>query len=139
MTMTADPGILLHLASNSSEQHEVRSQLVISDGFQPTEAVYPYFNITKFWRKALKAELQRLNNHSLDLREHAWALASVHSVAQGKIADAGVVLVLEWQAESLERTERQNSIPMPMTPLLHSVRASPRQWVPSRNVIGKLH
>ncbi|CAG8643546.1 3661_t:CDS:2, partial [Acaulospora colombiana] len=55
-------------------QYEVRSQLVVTEGFQPTDSVYPYFSVTKFWRKAIKTELQRLNNHSEDLREHAWAL-----------------------------------------------------------------
>ncbi|CCA67107.1 hypothetical protein PIIN_00941 [Serendipita indica DSM 11827] len=120
----ADPVLLLHLASAPGDLYEVKSQLVVTDGFQPTDSVYPYFSVTKFWRKAIKTELQRLNNHSEDLRDHAWALESIHSVTQGKPADVvGVIMVLRWMS-----TEPADA-PMAgnYSPMVHSSRPSPRQ------------
>lgn len=119
-----DPVLLLHLASAPGDLYEVKSQLVVTDGFQPTDSVYPYFSVTKFWRKAIKTELQRLNNHSEDLRDHAWALESIHSVTQGKPADVvGVIMVLRWMS-----TEPADA-PMAgnYSPMVHSSRPSPRQ------------
>ncbi|PVF95575.1 hypothetical protein CPB86DRAFT_817118 [Serendipita vermifera] len=117
-----DPVLILHLAALPSDQYEVRSQLVVTEGFQPTDSVYPYFSVTKFWRKAIKTELQRLNNHSEDLREHAWALGSIHSILQGKPADVvGVVMVLHWM--SCEPVE--NPVPLSHSPMIHSLRHSP--------------
>jgi hypothetical protein len=122
----ADPVLILHLAALPSEQYEIRSQLVVTDGFQPTDSVYPYFSVTKFWRKAIKTELQRLNNHSEDLREHAWALGSIHSILQGKPADVvGIVMVLHWM--SCEPVE--TPVPLSHSPMIHSLRHSPSQWV----------
>lgn len=123
-----DPVLLLHLAATPSDQYEVRSQLVVTDGFQPTDSAYPYFLVTKFWRKAIKAELERLNNHSEDLRDHAWALASIHSITQGKPAEVvGCVLVLHWMS-----CEPAGTLPPTShSPMMHSARPSPRQWVSS--------
>jgi hypothetical protein len=120
---SSDPVLLLHLGTKGSENYEIKSQLVVTEGFQPTDAAYPYFSITKFWRKAIKTELQRLNNHSEDLRDHAWALGSIHSITHGKPADVvGVVMVLHWM--SCEPVETPNASPM-----THSSRPSSRQWV----------
>src|SRR4051812_31207904 len=116
MPYCPDPVLLLHLAATSSEQYEVKSQLVVTDGFQPTDSAYPYFSITKFWRKAIKTELQRLNNHSEDLRDHAWAIASIHSIAQGKSTEvAGIVMVLHWM--SCEPVE--TPVPVHPSPMVH--------------------
>jgi hypothetical protein len=118
--------LLLHLGATSSEHYEVKSQLVVTDGFQPTESAYPYFSVTKFWRKAIKTELQRLNNHSEDLRDHAWALGSIHSITHGKPADiVGVVMVLHWM--SCEPV--QTPMPLHASPMIHSSRPASRQWV----------
>ena len=139
--------LLLHLASTPGDQYEVKSQLVVTDGFQPTDSVYPYFSVTKFWRKALKTELQRLNNHSEDLKEHAWALESIHSITQGKPADVvGVIMVLRWMS-----TEPVDAPMGHYSPMVHSSRPSPSQYalyqlprlrllthcIESRNVIRK--
>ena len=124
----ADPVLLLHLAATPSDNYEVRSQLVVTDGFQPTDSAYPYFSVTKFWRKAIKAELERLNNHSEDLRDHAWALGSIHSITQGKPADVvGCVLVLHW----MSCEPAGEPAPTSHSPMIHSSRPSPRQWVHS--------
>lgn len=132
---STDPILLLHLAAQANETYALRSQLVVSSGFQPTEAAYPYFSVTKFWRKAIKTELQRLNSHSDDLKEHAWALASIHSVTQGKPADVvGVVLVVQWM--SCENGAEQTTDPLSSSlgtmslapiPMIPSNRPSPRQ------------
>jgi hypothetical protein len=123
---SSDPVILLHLAATTPGDYELKSRLVVTNEFQPTEAVYPYFNVTKFWRKAIKTELQRLNNHSEDLRDHAWALGSIHSIAPGKSADVvGVVLVMHWM--SCEPVE--NPMPLHPSPLVHTSRPSSTQWV----------
>jgi hypothetical protein len=123
-----DPVLLLHLAAIPSGQYEVRSQLVVTDGFQPTDSPYPYFSTTKFWRRAIKAELERLNNYSEDLRDHAWALGSIHSITQGKPAEVvGCVLVLHWM--SCEPVE--TPAPASHSPMTPSARPSPRQWVTS--------
>lgn len=129
-----DPVLLLHLAASSSENYEVRSQLVVTDGFQPTDSPYPYFSVTKFWRKAIKTELERLNNHSDDLRDHAWGLGSIHSITQGKPADVvGCVLVLHWM--SCEPVGEPPAITH--SPMAHSSRPSPRQE-PDRSDLNTL-
>ncbi|KAG8841741.1 hypothetical protein FRC20_004850, partial [Serendipita sp. 405] len=121
----ADPVLILHLAAVPGDQYEVRSQLVVSDGFQPTDSVYPYFSVTKFWRKAIQTELQRLNNYSDDLRDCPWALSSLHSITQGKPADVvGVVMVVQWMS-----CEPMEDAPLPINHspmLIHSSRPSPR-------------
>lgn len=128
----------MHLAMNGPDQYELKSQLVVSSSFQPSEAPYPYFNVAKPLRKAIKEHLYRLNNEE-NLQSHPWALHAIHAITQGKPAGViGVVLVVHWQSCELDGPYEgypiANSSPVP------SIRASPPRWVfaaqPSYEVIA---
>lgn len=116
----------MHLAMNGPDLCELKSQLVVSNSFQPSETPYPYFSVAKALRKAIKEHLYRLNNEA-DLRNHPWALHAIHAITQGKPADViGVVLIVRWQ--SCERPHDGYLLPPSVSPV-PSIRASPPRWV----------
>ena len=113
---------------NSPDQYELKSQLVVSNSFKPSEAPYPYFSVGKPLRKAIKEQLYRLNNEA-DLRNHPWALHAMHAITQGKPAEViGVVLIVHWQPCQPERPYESDlsscTSPVP------SIRGSPSRCVP---------
>jgi hypothetical protein len=114
----------MHLAVNGTDHYELKSQLVVSNSFQPSETPYPYFNVSKPLRKAIKEQLYRLNNEA-DLRNHPWALHAIHAITQGKQAEVtGVVLVVHWQACEPERLHESNLMRPAVSPV-PSIRPSP--------------
>jgi len=116
----------MHLAISGSDRVELKSQLVVSNSFQPSEPQFPYFSVAKPLRKAIKDHLYRLNNEA-DLRNHPWALHAIHALTQGKSADMiGVVLIVRWQ--SCERPQDGYVLPQAISPV-PSIRASPPRWV----------
>jgi hypothetical protein len=129
----------MHLAMNGPDQYELKSQLVVSNGFQPSDAPYPYFSVAKPLRKAIKEHLYRLNNEE-DLRNHPWALHAIHAITQGKPVEViGVVLIVRWQSCEPEKPPEGYLLP-PSTSPVPSIRASPPRWVfmapPSYDVIS---
>ena len=118
----------MHLATSGPDLYELKSQLVVSNSFQPSEAPYPYFNVAKPLRKAIKEHLYRLNNEA-DLRNHPWALHAMHAITQGKAAEViGVVLVVRWQSCEPDRPHVGCLLPPSVSPV-PSIRASTPRWV----------
>ena len=118
----------MHLSLNGPDQYELKSQLVVSNSLQPSEAPCPYFNVAKPLRKAIKEHLYRLNNEA-DLRNHPWALHAIHTITHGKPPEViGVILVVHWQSCEPERLHESYLLPLSTSPV-PSIRASPPRWV----------
>ncbi len=118
----------MHISTSRPDHFELKSQLVVSNSFQPSEAPFPYFNVAKPLRKAIKEHLYRLNNNA-DLRNHPWALHTMHAITQGKPAEVvGVVLIVRWQSCEPDRPHDGYLLPPAISPV-PSIRASPPRCV----------